>query len=67
MLEEEGWINVAEVARRLEVSRTKLYRRCRAFKGMVDTERQAKMDRKARYLSGPRDRRARRPECADED
>ncbi len=67
MMDVQGWINVAEVARRLGVTRTKLYRRCPAFKALLAVDRQVKMDRKAKYWSGPRDRRARRSECADED
>ena len=65
MLQGEGWINVAEVARRLGVERTKLYR-CPGFKAMVRTDRDEKRRRKAHYSRGSKDRQTRRLECADD-
>jgi hypothetical protein len=67
MLEKDGWINVAEVARRLGEERTKLYRSCPAFSAMVRADRQAKTDRKAEYLDGPKHHRSRRQKCASDD
>jgi hypothetical protein len=67
MLEQDGWINVSEVARRLDVERTKLYRHCPAFKAMVATDHQSNRDRQKRFHRGWKDRETGRVECADDD
>jgi hypothetical protein len=66
MLEKDGSINIAEVARRLGVDRTKLYRSCPAFLAMARTDRQSNHDRKAGFHRGSKDRQTGRVECADE-
>lgn len=67
MLEKGGWINVAEVARRLGLKdRTKLYRSCPGFLALVKTDRQSNRDRKAGFRRGSKDRQTGRIECADD-
>jgi hypothetical protein len=65
MLKRLGWINVTEVARRLGVERTKLYR-CTAFNALRLADRQQRQDRKSRYPKGSKDPYTGRTECASD-
>jgi hypothetical protein len=67
MLGKDGWINVSEVARRLGVERTALYRDCPAFRALRARDRQARDDRRKEFPSGSKDRASGRVECADDD
>jgi hypothetical protein len=66
LLEKDGSINVSEVARRLVVERTKLYR-CKGFMALVNADRQSNHDRKAGFRRGSKNRETGRIECADDD
>ena len=67
MLAGNGSINVSEVARRLGVERTALYRDCPAFRAMLATDRQSKEDRRKGFRRGSKDYVTRGIECADDD
>jgi hypothetical protein len=67
MLQKGDPINIAEVARRLGVDRTKLYRCCPGFQRVVEVDRQSNRDRKAGFRRGSKDRETGRIECADDD
>jgi hypothetical protein len=55
MLQRDGSVNVAEVARRLRVERTKLYRQCPAFKALVDRDRASREAAKSHRPRGWKD------------
>lgn len=57
MLDRDNFINVAEVARRLGEDRTKLYRRCPAFRAMVAKDRESREAAKGGRPRGSKDRR----------
>jgi hypothetical protein len=55
LLKVDGWINVAEVARRLNEERTKLYRQCPTFMAMVEKDRASGEAAKSRRPRGSKD------------